>query len=285
MKRVLVTGAAGLLGRAVLDLLAARGVAATALVLDDPGDLPADRVVVGDAGDPSVVREGLADTDGLVHLAAIPSPILGTPVEVFGGNTRATFVALTEAAQAGVTRAVIASSMSVLGLAWAQQPLRPAYLPIDELLPLQVTDPYALSKQTDEAIGAMVWRRYGTTVTAIRFPFLGGPERLAHRVELHTHTPQDGAAELWTYLHTSDAAAACLLGLTNAPPGSHVVFVAAPETLAPYETEALLDEFHPGVPRRMRFPGRMVPMTLEAGERVLGFKAEHLWPVEVLRRG
>lgn len=37
VRRVLVTGAAGRIGRAVLALLAARGIEANALVLDDPG--------------------------------------------------------------------------------------------------------------------------------------------------------------------------------------------------------------------------------------------------------
>ncbi|MEV0721032.1 NAD-dependent epimerase/dehydratase family protein, partial [Asanoa sp. NPDC050611] len=41
---MLVTGAAGLLGRAVLDALAAADVPVTALDRTDPGDLPADRM-------------------------------------------------------------------------------------------------------------------------------------------------------------------------------------------------------------------------------------------------
>ncbi|GAA1851776.1 NAD(P)-dependent oxidoreductase [Asanoa iriomotensis] len=276
---MLVTGAGGLLGRAVLSALASAGRPVTALDRTDPGDLPADRVVVGDAGDPSVVRAALADVGGVIHLAAIPAPTLDTPLAVFGGNTRATFVVLSEAAAAGVRRAVVASSMSVLGLAWAQVPLRPVYLPVDARHPLQVSDPYALSKQTDEATAAMMARRHGMAVTALRFPFLGGSARLARRAEEFAALPRSGALELWAYLHTSDAAAACLLALSEPPAGAHVLFVAAPETLAPYPTEELLAAFLPTVPLRARFPGRAVPVALEPARRVLGFTAAHLMPL------
>ncbi|MEV4539604.1 NAD(P)-dependent oxidoreductase [Asanoa sp. NPDC049518] len=274
-----MTGAAGLLGRAVLEALVSDGVPVTALDRVDPGDLPADRVVVGDAGDPSVVGRALADVDAVIHLAAIPAPTLDTPLAVFGGNTRATFVVLHHAAQAGVQRVVLASSMSVLGLAWAQVPLEPVYLPIDLRHPLQVSDPYALSKQADEATAAMVARRHGVAVTALRFPFLGGVDRLTRRSEEFRADPASGALELWSYLHVDDAAAACLLGLTAAPVGSHILFVAAPETLAPYPTEDLLAAFLPGVPVRARFPGRTLPVDLEPARRLLGFTAARPLPL------
>jgi len=278
-ERVLVTGAAGLLGRAVLSALALLRVPVTALDRTDPGDLPADRVVVGDAGDPVVVRRALEDVDGVIHLAAIPAPTLDTPLAVYGGNTRATFVVLDSAALAGVRRVVLASSMSVLGLAWAQVPLRPLYLPVDLRHPLQVSDPYALSKQADEATAAMVARRHGMAVTALRFPFLGGGDRLARRADEFRADPASGAAELWAYLHVDDAAAACLLALSAAPAGAHVLFVAAPETLAPYPTEDLLAAFLPSVPLRARFPGRTVPVALDPARQLLGFTAARPLPL------
>ncbi|GAA3414526.1 NAD(P)-dependent oxidoreductase [Streptosporangium vulgare] len=161
----------------------------------------AGRVVVGDVGDPATVRDALDGVDAVAHFAAIPAPVLGTPEEVFCGNTRATFVVLEEAGQAGVRRAAIASSYSVLGFPWASRPLHPAYLPIDEALPLQVEDPYGLSKQADEATAAMMARRYGMTVVALRFPLIGGPgDKLDKRAEEYAEDPGSGAAELWTYL-------------------------------------------------------------------------------------
>ncbi|MEV0720382.1 hypothetical protein [Asanoa sp. NPDC050611] len=142
-----------------------------------------------------------------------------------------------------------------------------------------MSDPYALSKQTDEATAAMVARRHGMAVTALRFPFLGGFDRLARRSAEFAAAPRSGALELWAYLHTTDAAAACLLALTEPPAGAHVLFVAAPETLAPYPTEELLTAFLPDVPVRARFPGRAVPVALEPARRVLGFTAAHLLPL------
>jgi nucleoside-diphosphate-sugar epimerase len=277
VKRVLVTGAAGRLGRATLDLLAREGVAATAFDLRDPGDLTAERVVVGDSGDAVAVREALSGVDAVVHCAALPAPTLGTAEQVFCGNTRGTFVVLEEAAQAGVGRAVLAGSQSAYGFAWSPQPFAPHYLPLDEAHPLLPADPYALSKQVDEQIGEMVARRHGMTVVVLRFPLLGGlAERLPTYAERYRSEPGDGARSLWAYLEDRDAATANLLALTRPLDGCHAILVAAPTTLAALPTEELLDRFHPGVPRRIAFPGRTVPLDLSRAADLLGFVPEHL---------
>ncbi|WP_345148033.1 hypothetical protein [Nonomuraea rubra] len=76
-RRVLVTEAAGSVGRATLDLLARRQMKATGLGLRDPGGLPLDRMVVGSAGDPEVVRRAPVGAKAVIHLAALPA--LGRP--------------------------------------------------------------------------------------------------------------------------------------------------------------------------------------------------------------
>ena len=50
------------------------------------------------------MARAVAGADALIHLAAIPTPLLGTPREVFATNTQATFVALEAAGVAGVGR-------------------------------------------------------------------------------------------------------------------------------------------------------------------------------------
>lgn len=282
-RRVLVTGAAGLVGRVLTRAFADRGAAVTALVLTDPGDLAelgADRVAVGDASDVELVREALADVDAVVHLAALPTPTHGTPLEVFGGNTRATFTVLEEAGNQGVRRAVIASSLSILGMPWARNTLHPAYVPIDEDAPLQIEDPYGLSKQVDEASGEMMARRHGMGIVALRMPFVSDAERAAQRLPWFTADPAPGAAELWTYLDVRDAAQAAWLALTVPLQGFHKVFVAAPDTIVPYPTADLLRVYHPDAEVRAPLPGRTAALDLSAAERLLGFRAQHLLEVE-----
>jgi nucleoside-diphosphate-sugar epimerase/GNAT superfamily N-acetyltransferase len=280
MTRVLVTGAAGLIGSAVLDLLAGRGVPATALVLAPAGrPLPADRVIVGDARDPDVVTDGLRDADAVIHLAAIPAPDRDPDALVFAGNTQATFTVLDQAGRAGVRRAAIASSYAICGLPFARRPLRMPYLPIDAALPVQASDPYALSKQVDEATAAMMSRQYGMSVVAMRLPFIGAVDgRLPATARHWADDPRAGAADVWSYLDVRDAARAMVAALDPAEPGHHVVYVAAPETLAPYPTEELLEKFHPGVPHPP-FAGRTVPIDLAPARDLLGFTAEHVWEI------
>jgi nucleoside-diphosphate-sugar epimerase len=277
LRRVLVTGAAGRIGRAVLDVLARESVPATALVLADPGDLAADRVVVGDARSPDVAARAMSGADGVIHLAAIPTPLHDPPEVVFGTNTLSTFTVLDAAGRAGVRRVVLASSASASGLAFAAQELHPAYLPIDEQTPDQAADPYALSKRTDELTADMMARRHGMSVVALRYPYIGGlDDRLRGRADAVARDLSLGARDLWAYLETRDAAEAAWLGLGRADDGAVVVNVAAPETLVPVPTLDLLRKYHPDVPLRRPVEGRAVPIDLTAAERLLGFHARHL---------
>ncbi len=283
-RHVLVTGAAGLLGGAVVGHLRGLGVGVTAMLRHEGQfGIEAERVVVGDMTDAAFVRDAVAGADAVVHCAALKAPMMGTAEEVFCGNVTGTFTVLEQAGLAGIRRAVVSSSYSVLGLTFAPTMRHPAYLPIDEQVPLQVEDPYAHSKQVDELTAELMWKRHGMTVVALRLPFLGGlADTIAARAERVGIDPGFGTAarEFWTYLETRDAARACVLALTEPPAGCHVVTVAAPNTLAPYPTEQLLAAYHPDVPRRSAFPGRSAPFDLRRARELLHFEAELLWETE-----
>ena len=280
MNRVLVTGAAGLIGSATVQLLAGRGVPVTGLVLDHrEHDLPVDRLVVGDAGDPAVVADAMRDVEAVIHLAAIPTPLDDPGTRVFAVNTQATFAVLDAAGQAGLRRAVIASSYAICGLPFAAHRLKIPYLPMDTALPLQITDPYALSKRVDEETAAMMHRRYGLTVVAMRLPFVGAAGgELPVVAERYAPAPPTGAHDGWSYLDVRDAGRALVAALDPAREGSHVLYVAAPETLVPFPTEQLLDRYHPGVPRPP-FPGRTVPIDLAPARELIDFTVRHPWPL------
>jgi nucleoside-diphosphate-sugar epimerase len=278
MPRTLVTGAGGMIGRATVDHLLASGVPVTGLSNVPVEPASGARVVVGDARDPAVVAGALDDVDAVIHLAAIPSPLEDPPEVVFALNTQATFTVLDQAGRAGVRRVALASSYAICGLPFAPRRRPMPYLPIDTALPLQIEDAYALSKRVDEETAAMMHRRYDLTVVAMRLPFVGDTGRLTEAAERFRADPSSGAADVWSYLDARDAARAMVAALTPAEPGCHVVYVAAPETLAPYPTDDLLARFHPGTPRPP-FPGRTVPIDLALARDLLSFTARHIFEV------
>ncbi|KTS90603.1 hypothetical protein NS183_08060 [Microbacterium testaceum] len=272
-RRVLVTGAAGRLGSAVVAALAEKGVQATGLDRR-PADGP-DRMVVADATDQSGVDRAFEDVDAVIHAAALASPTLAPPVELFTSNSVSTFTVLEAAVRHGVRRIAFASSFSITGLPRGSQ--RPSFLPIDESSPLQIEDVYALTKQVDECSGRMLAAASGASITALRFPLLGSPDReLRAAVERYLVDEGSGAGDLWSYLDTRDAAAAMVRALERAQPGFRALYVAAPTTLAQRPTEDLLDRWLPGVPRGRVFPGRETPISTDAARAHLGFEPVHV---------
>ncbi|MEU4390012.1 NAD(P)-dependent oxidoreductase [Kribbella sp. NPDC023855] len=274
-RRVLVTGAAGRIGSVVTRHLSELGALVTALTIVEDDGLKADRIVIGDTRSEADVAMALEDVDAVVHLAALPHPGAGTPYEVYSTNVVSTFNVLAQAGALGIKRAVVASSINAFGVPFNPDDIRPAYYPLDEKIPADVADWYSLSKQNDENTCRMAWRRWGIDVVAFRFPHVNSPEALQRQSDWLKEDPAGGVREAWAYLDTRDAAYAIELGLTASLSGAHTLFVAAGTTSTPYETEALLDAFAPGVPRLRRFAGREVPIDLTAARTVLGFQARH----------
>lgn len=285
MPRVLVTGAAGRLGRHVVRCLAGAGWNVGVLLAPADDISPIEQYVDvhpfrGDARDARDVENALANAEVVVHLAAIPAPALAPGERVFL-NSVATYVVLDAATRVGVERAVVAGSIAATGLSFPPHDASPAYLPIDEEMPGQEADPYALSKTTDESICRMMNRRSGLTTTVVRMPFLGTPDdRLPkHAAELAAE-PWKGTRGAWAYLDTRDAGRAIAHAAERCGGDAHVLYAVAPETLVPYPTQQLVEAYLPDVPRRRSFEGREVPIDLTRAPRLIGFTAEHVWPVE-----
>ena len=281
-RRILVTGAEGRIGSATCERLTGLGARVTAFSLprDDAPEIAADRVLHGDTRDDAAVQEALEGVELVVHLAAIPSPDLADWTTVFSTNVVSTFTVLAHAGERGVRRAVIASSINAYGGPYNSHDVRPAYYPLDEQLPADLDDPYSLSKFTDERTAEMAARHWGTDVIALRFPLTAPREVLLEHASHAVEDLDHGATEGWSYLDVRDAARAVELSLLSPARGAHAVFVAADETTVPYPTDDLLDRHAPGVPRLRAFAGREVPIDLTRARTLLGFRAEHLLPVE-----
>ncbi len=173
-RRVLVTGATGMVGSWLVKELLAREAFVVALVLDlDPqselvrsGDLERCSVVNGRLEDAAAVERAvtLHEVDTVFHLGA--QTIVGVahraPFETFESNVRGTY-SLLEACRRHadvVQRVVVASSDKAYGASDS--------LPYTETLPLEPSFPYEVSKACADLIARSYHRTYGLPVAVAR---------------------------------------------------------------------------------------------------------------------
>src|SRR3954466_8480942 len=123
--RVVVTGGSGLAGRAVVGGLVEHGF--DVLNVDLVPSAGAAQFLRADVADLGQVYGCLRDAEAVVHFAAIPRPTLDVPEVVFRTNVMSTFNVLEAASTLGINRIVYASSVSVLGFPFFEQPIAPVY--------------------------------------------------------------------------------------------------------------------------------------------------------------
>jgi UDP-glucose 4-epimerase len=171
---ILVTGASGFVGRALLPRLAADGYRVRATVRRPGTELPAGvhAVAIGDLTDEPDWRIVLAGVDAVVHLAARAHVLDERSPDAFAlyraANTLPTLRLAEAAAAAGVRRLVFVSSVRVHGS-------RTAGAPFDESSPLAAEDPYGRSKVDAERGLAEIARTSRLEVVVLRPPLVYGP--------------------------------------------------------------------------------------------------------------
>jgi len=171
-KTVVVTGAGGFIGSWVCRTLGeagttVRGIGRRAGVrLSHSG-----RYQQADVLDADALRTVLAGADAVIHLAARVHVMRETAADALAEfrrvNAEGTRILLDAAADAGVTRVVLASTVKAVA--------ESSDAPLTEQTPPRPADPYGISKLEAEQVARDLAARRGLAVTALRFPLVYGP--------------------------------------------------------------------------------------------------------------
>ena len=226
--KILITGAGGNLGRALVPALLAQGH--TPRLMDFRQIETLQEFVQGDVRNAEDVRRAMAGVDVVVHAAALHGIHLSkwTPQDFWEINATGTFQVYEAARQAGVTRVVLCSTMGVYGS--SAHPPEDAWNVVTEDLPCLPTDVYGLTKETCETMGNCYARRWRITTVALRLGmFVPEPnlERYGFRL-------------LFGGVDDRDVTQAVLQALTYSPPEGFDFFnIMADVPFQPADTRAL----------------------------------------------
>jgi len=177
--RILVTGGAGFIGSHLVGALLQRG-AKEVLVIDDLSTgslenlnpLPEERVTLYDMDVRDATSREFRKVDGVVHLAADVSVAasMKDPWATFDANVRGTLAVLEDAADAGITSFVFASSAAVYG---------DTPPPLSEDSPVRPLSPYGTSKLAAESLVRMFGLERGLMGISLRLFNVYGPRQRA----------------------------------------------------------------------------------------------------------
>jgi UDP-glucose 4-epimerase len=228
---VLVTGAAGYVGRAVVDALRRDGRQVVALVRGQVPPFPPDvRVCHADITDEAALRGAVTGVEAVCHLAAMSRvrEAAADPLRVYRTNVAGTLNLL---ATLDAPRWVLASTASVYG--------HPPRQPVPEDAPLAPANPYAASKLAAEQLlawqaatgrlGAMTLRLFNAAGSSAGRPDADQSRIIPRVVAVATgRVPRlsvngDGGA-VRDFVHVADVARAVVLAVAAAAPGRHDVY-------------------------------------------------------------
>ena len=170
--RILITGASGFVGRALIPRLLSAGHALRATSRTDPFTSGIEGFLPIDIGPETNWRTALEGVHAVVHLAARVhqlSDSASDPLPAYRAiNALGTLNLAEQAAQAGVKRFVFMSTAKV----WGE---RSGDRPFDETSPARAEDPYGISKWEAEVGLQHIAQKTGMDYVTLRPPLVYGP--------------------------------------------------------------------------------------------------------------
>jgi nucleoside-diphosphate-sugar epimerase len=275
--KVAVTGGSGKAGRAVIRDLLEHGYDVVNIDVrpsaeSSSPDSPAP-FLAADVTDLGQALEAISGSEAVVHLAAIPSPVHGTPDVVFRTNITSTHAVFAAAARLRLRRVVWASSETTLGLPFDEPP---DYAPIDERHELRPESSYALSKVMGEEAARQFHRWSGVSFVGLRLSNImerGDYERFPAFWE----DPRIRRWNLWSYVDESHVGSSVRCALEADLHGAEAFIIAAADTVMRTPSRELMAEVYPGVQIRKELGEHETLLCIDKARLVLGYNPTFTW--------
>jgi UDP-glucose 4-epimerase len=283
--KVLVTGAHGKVGRALVPALMRAGheIRASDLTrpawdrVEDPRE--AEDYVQAELTDAGAAHAVVSGCDAVVHTAAIPQPIHNAPHVVFENNLVATFNVLEAAIAAGVRRFVNFSSETVPGFIFAHRPFEPDYLPIDEEHPIRPQDSYATAKWFGELLMERAPERADIATFSIRPCWVQDVGSYERNLGPIVRDPSVTVGNFCSYVDAYDLCEATVLAVESDLPGHEVLYIASPDTIGGHPLEEVVRRYHGATSVELRPVSRPDASAIDCSKarRVLGWEPKRSW--------
>lgn len=220
MERLVVTGATGFLGSEIVRQAARKGIAVRALARN-PALLPDGLdAAVGDVRNPQDLRRALDGREAVIHAAGLAHGRGRSATDYESVNAAGAENVLRAAAEAGLHRVVLVSSVSVYGGSSGETR--------DEDDDCHPVGAYASSKYRAELRAIEIAKKRGVDLVVLRLATLYGEEdpgnvaRLIRGIDRGHFVMLGSGENRKSLLHRQDAARACLEAVRKASSGVHV---------------------------------------------------------------
>jgi nucleoside-diphosphate-sugar epimerase len=272
---VLVTGASGFLGQAVLARLLAAGHRVVGL--DPRPAVVAAPHVIDDLSDTDRLR-ALIDREKITHIihaGGVSGPMVlpDQPARVIAINVTGSLNLLQAALDGGAKTFVYCSSVSALGNYYEDQP-------VGDDFPLRPTSTYGCSKAAIDMVLRGLWRKVPLDICSLRFTGIYGPGRETQFVigDVVAAARASRPARIepmtdWPFVFIDDAADAAVAACLSTRRTQLVYYVSHPEKVAPADmAEACAAAGHPvrieidaALPKVARGPVDIAPAARDFG--------------------
>ncbi|PVH72300.1 NAD(P)-binding protein [Cadophora sp. DSE1049] len=300
-KRVVITGGSGKAGQYIIPHLLARGHQILNLDLTPPPssspfaasihtiktDLTSSGQVFNALSSPFKLTQPLpihsrpfSTPDAVIHLAGYARNMLVPDNETFRGNILGTYNVIEAACKLGVKKIIIASSVCVYGVTYAEGDIDFPSFPVDEEVDINPTDTYSISKVCSERVARGFARRFGIDIYVLRIGGLIAPDEYKTDVfKAYVERPEEWKVHGWSYTDARDLGEMCERCVKVDGLGWQV-FNATNDEITNMEgktTEEFLRRMCPTTPFTRKMGEKEAPMSNRKIKEMLGFREEHNW--------
>ncbi|KAG5764964.1 hypothetical protein H9Q72_006963 [Fusarium xylarioides] len=215
--------------------------------------------------------------DAVIHFAGCPRPLLAPDSEIFRSNVLGFHNVIEAACKLGVRKIILASSVTVYGVSYAQGPRDYPAFPIDEQLDVAPSDPYALSKLVGETVARSYSQRFNADIYCLRIGRVVQPHEYDDIFESYVYDAQSWAVHGWSYTDARDLGQMCHRALQVDGLGWQVYNATNNSITNTTPAVKFLATHYPHIPITRSLETYEAAMSNKKIREELGFVEEHPW--------